>query len=349
MGRLAAASATLAALLGLPWPAAAITTRLGDLQVDPSPEEEVRTITAETWAEHSKIPYQLVTTAKTGTPDDLPARMWENLNATLALNPGLRLRFLNDSQCADFIAANNPELLSAFSGEDFGPYRGDICRAAVVTVEGGFYADLDVQFSAPFSQFVDQSTSFLTSYDYSCHMLNALFAAEPRNFVMESVLNSIKDWYSHNRTAKKMEWMGTATMYAGLEKAIKRECPYVNLIMTRRFQFNCGHQQGYGRSIRLYREKRLRCGQDEWLGKVRVPDNVNEKWDENECPTARRVPAYSGKRFGIFEPGPERKLVAWSRFEGCEGWHCENRRMARGAADAVSDADTASQSPACKA
>lgn len=320
-----------------PPPRAATTTT-----ANPSPSREALTTTPRHWEAH-RIPFQLVVTAGKGTVDDLPPRMRENLDQTLALNPGLRLRFLNDTACADFIAANWPDgLLTAFSGEDFGPYRGDVCRAAVVAVEGGFYADLDVQFRLPLSQLVDGSTAFMTTYDFSCNILNAMFAAEPRSAVMQSVVDSIMDWYALNRTEGKREWMGTKTMYDGLQKVIRRDCPHVNLVTTKRFQFACGHQHPpYGSSIRLYREKRLRCGQDE------VGDAA--QWVEKECPAARKVPAYSGQRFGIFEPGEERKLVAWSRFEGCEGWHCQNRRMAAGTASAAGDgAGSDAEHPACK-
>jgi len=182
----------------------------------------------------------------------------------------------------------------------------------VIALEGGFYADLDVQFRVPLSQLADDSTTFMTTFDVTCYALNALFAAEPGSEVMRFVLDAILQWYAEPFHLPEW-WMGTKTMLDGMAAFVARSCPEVNLQNSTSLQFGCGSRQ----QLRLYREKRLRC--DRSASKAFA-------WTQKECPPARSS-GFPGVRFGIFEPGPERNLVAWSRFEDCTKWGCNERRM----------------------
>lgn len=266
----------------------------------------------------SKIPLQLVMTAKDGTVDDLPEKVRNNLRKTLALNPGFQLRFLNDSACRDFIALNSgDELLSAFDQETKGAYRGDICRAAVMALEGGFYADLDLQPRVPFTQMVSNDTTFMSVFDYSCNILNALFAAETGSEVMKQVLESMKNWYrtSFHMSIAKGGWMGTRTMLGGLGRFTFNSCKGQALVpRSTPFQFQCGPHE----HIRLYRELPVDCSRP------------------GECPGARKG-GFKGLSMGIFEPGEERNLVAWSRFEDCTEYGCQERRHERLESGCIND------------
>jgi hypothetical protein len=261
----------------------------------------------------SKIPLQLVMTAKDGTVDDLPKKVHDNLRKTLALNPDLQLRFLNDSTCRDFIALNSgDELLSAFDKETKGAYRGDICRAAVIALEGGFYADLDLQPRVPFTQMVDKDTTFMSVFDYSCNILNALFAAQAGSEVMQQVLESMKYWYttSYHMSVAKGGWMGTRTMLGGLGRFMAKGCQKQPIPRLTPFQFQCGPHE----TIRLFRELFVDCS---------IP---------GECPGARKD-GFRGLQMGIFEP-PRNNLVAWSRFEDCTEYGCQARGNERLESDA---------------
>ncbi|CAK0817280.1 unnamed protein product, partial [Prorocentrum cordatum] len=136
---------------------------------------------------------RLVMTAKEGSVDDLPPTVRDNVRRTLELNAGLRLRFLDDGQCHEFVATHFPDLEPSFASETFGPFRGDICRAAVLALEGGFYADLDLQFRFSFSDLVDNTTTFMSAWSgVDCDILNALVAVERGSEVMQSVLDAMK-------------------------------------------------------------------------------------------------------------------------------------------------------------
>jgi len=255
---------------------------------------------------HIKIPSQLVMTAKSGGIDDLPMKQRRNVRETLGLNPGLTLRFLNDEACREFISQNfDFGLLSAFDNETHGSYRGDICRAAVLAIEGGFYADVDVQFRVPFGDIVDEDTTFMSAIDIYCNVLNALIATEQNSAVMQSVIAAIKGWYANPSASRpKGSFLGTVTMREGLNHVVSRDCPGMDITMPDRLQRACGsHHQ-----FRFYKEAKIECN------------------NQIECPLGRRNNSFPGVRFGLFEPGaPERNLVAWSRFESCGKWGCQER------------------------
>jgi len=258
---------------------------------------------------HHNIPLQLVMTAKERSIDDLPPPVRANVRRTLELNPELRLRFLNDETCRDFIAANvGAELQAAFEGEKTGIFRGDICRAVVLAIEGGFYADLDLQPRVPFAELVDNTTTFMTAFSaIDCDMLNAIIAVERGSTVMSAVLEEIKAWYMGGGTEGK--FMGTQTMMYGLDNVVAADCPGVSIRKRDQLRFKCGDHHNF----RLYREDQLRC-------RGGFP---------NECPPLRAQSKLQLLRYGIFEPGAgtdfDRKLVAWSRFENCAQLGCGGR------------------------
>jgi len=261
---------------------------------------------------HHSIPLQLVMTAKERSIDDLPPPLRDNVRRTLALNPELRPRFLNDETCRDFIAANfGAELQAAFEGEKIGAFRGDLCRAAVLAIEGGFYADLDLQPRVPFADLVDNTTTFMTAYSaVFCDILNALIAVERGSTVMHSVLEEIKAWYVGGDHEGKL--MGTSTMMQGLDNVVAADCPGVSIRQRGQLRFKCGEHHNF----RFYREAQLRC-------------NLGSR-DFQECPAVRANSYWL--KFGIFEPGAAtvhgisgRNLVAWSRFENCTDFGCHDR------------------------
>ncbi|CAK0843615.1 unnamed protein product [Prorocentrum cordatum] len=263
-----------------------------------------------------RIPFQLIMTAKQGSIDELPPEVRENVRKTLNLNPELRVRFLNDSDCSDFIASNfGSDLHSAYINEKYGAYRGDICRAAVVALEGGFYADLDMQFRVPFSEMVDDSTTFMSSFSKDCEILNAIFAAERGSKVMQRVLEEIKGWYNGSEPTNGL--MGIVTMMHGLQKVVQEECPGVNVKKesSSGAEVQCGPHQNF----LLYREQHFKC-------QLGMGNDRRYLEAHPECTPARVANNFLGAHYGIFRPtkgkvrGP---LLAWSRFDNCTVWGCE--------------------------
>merc|ERR1719487_804090 len=96
-------------------------------------------------------------------PDFLPKTAVEllELSGVEALQP----RWLGDKACHDYIITHYDEELAGFFDRAHpGNYRGDICRAAVLYREGGFYADVDVELKVPLTELVDAETTFMSVY-----------------------------------------------------------------------------------------------------------------------------------------------------------------------------------------
>eukprot|EP00928_Gymnodinium_smaydae_P044590 TRINITY_DN29734_c0_g1_i1.p1 TRINITY_DN29734_c0_g1~~TRINITY_DN29734_c0_g1_i1.p1 ORF type:complete len:239 (-),score=28.62 TRINITY_DN29734_c0_g1_i1:104-784(-) len=172
----------------------------------------------------SPITKQIVMTAKQGTLNDLPANIQANVRRNLALDQGLKLRWLTDADCTAYLQEHyDAELLRLFKKEEKGMLRGDICRAAVLAREGGFYMDLDLQLNSPLSQLIDDTTTFASAFSMDGFVLNAILAVKPGCPVMKESLEFTKKWYSNEIPHADIS-MGTETIFRALKSVVDRDC-----------------------------------------------------------------------------------------------------------------------------
>lgn len=206
------------------------------------------------------------------------------------------------------------ELVDAYLKEPAGHFRGDICRAAVLFQEGGFYADLDLEPRLPFHSLIDQSTHFMSVVTGDHAILNALMATAPRSAVMKETLEQLRQWYkapAHlNVKRSEGEWMGTVTLRNALDTVIKAKCPETSFnlqVQKQELQWHCGPGE-----FRFYQESKLACHAG-----APTPD----------CPRERLASKFDGLRYGIYMLGKEnsKRLVAWSRMASCKEWWCGGR------------------------
>lgn len=265
----------------------------------------------------ARIPRQFVMTSKEASPDSLPPPVLANLRRTLALEtePAPYMRWLDDSACTAYLEEHFGQLFkSRLVNEPRGSFRGDICRAAVLYREGGFYVDLDVQMRVPLTSLVDNNTTFMTAFTADGAILNAIIATEPRNPVMAETLRELRRWYDgeapHYASFEEEtsnEWMGPMTMLRGLRRVMNVQCPSAYLPEMRiKHRWTCGTQR-----MVTYHERELNCF---------------DSSDPGECPPSRANSTFAGANFGLFVPGSwddPRKLVAWPRFEACKDWGCD--------------------------
>mmetsp|Transcript_76766 Transcript_76766/g.159716 ORF Transcript_76766/g.159716 Transcript_76766/m.159716 type:complete len:365 (+) Transcript_76766:163-1257(+) len=274
---------------------------------EPSEASEASS-TASTSSFVGRIPAQLLLTAKESKLEALPAAVQRNVKATLARSPGLRLRWLGDSDCESYIETHyDHELAQYFKNERRGSFRGDICRACVLAREGGFYLDLDVELNVNLPSLVDEKTTFVSAFTEDNAILNAIMATTANNPVLLETLGEIRAWYngtaSHSDQSTSDGWMGPVTLLRGLRKIVQKGCQGLDFQHARTLQWSCGEQ-----AVRLYREQRVDC----FHGATK------------ECPGRRSQSRFLGLQFGIFAPSETlgRELVAWSRFADCGEWGC---------------------------
>lgn len=267
-------------------------------------------------SEH-KVPLQLVLTSKLAEAKGLPSGVRSNIIHTLSMDPQMRLRWLDDAACVEYLEKHfRAEYANMLRNERRGSFRGDICRAAVLYREGGFYTDLDLQLRLPLTQVVDKKTTFMSCFTADNAVLNAIVAAAPRSLVMKETLRELQLWYNSGIqkrndeqgadgvTLTTSEWMGPLTMLRGLKNAMNKECSGKHFD-SGQLRITCGKQE-----LQMYREAELMC---------------NEPSDE--CPQSRMNSEFFGNKFGIFELNNNdgtRRIVGWPRFDGCQDWGCHS-------------------------
>lgn len=250
----------------------------------------------------SRIPLQLLMTGKFNSSEDLPPALLANVKRTLKATPGLRLRYLNDSECRRFLLDHEgDEFVKLFDQEKHGSFRGDMCRSAVLLREGGFYMDIDFQLDVPMHKLVDESTTFMSVVSYSqgsqATIMNALIGVVPNSPVMHKTINHMKTWYD----APNRGLLGIDATTSAVRDTLEADCPEEVLKPS---NLECGAE-----NLRLYEEEWLDCGG--------VPSV--------SCPITRMATQFFGLKYGIFFSGnepQEQRLLGWPRVDSCEVWGC---------------------------
>merc|ERR1719469_1754476 len=126
-------------------------------------------------------------------------------------------------------AAAAAQLLKFFRWERIGMFRGDICRAAVLAREGGFYVDLDVEPAMSFSDLISNQTTFVSAAsvyrDDGMQLLNAIMGARPGSQVVLETLHQILKYYRSEGEPGDVNSMGPITLREGVCSVAHRQCP----------------------------------------------------------------------------------------------------------------------------
>ena len=110
------------------------------------------------------IPRQLILTGPGSFLQDLPLEVQRNVEDIITANPTLNVQWFSDADCYSYISYYyDSELAGMFRREFRGSFRGDLCRAAVLYREGGFYVDLDFELLVPLTTLIGVSTPFSQS------------------------------------------------------------------------------------------------------------------------------------------------------------------------------------------
>lgn len=244
----------------------------------------------------SQIPAQLVLTARQASLDHMSKHVQDNIRRTLKLSPELRLRWFSDVDCLIYIHTHyDAELAQYYIQERKGMYRGDMCRAAVLAKEGGFYTDLDVQMKVSLTSLVAYDTTFMSAHAAEGSILNAIMASKPGSNIM---LESIEVMRRKYRNHESVEFLGPNSLLEVFTQFAKGNCSNLGL-PTASPAWRCGSEV-----VRMYQEMRFEC----W-GKNARSDEI--------CPSKRLTATflYDGANYGLFDWNG--KIVGWSRFDDC--------------------------------
>ena len=113
--------------------------------------------------------------------------------------PPVEVEFLLDSDCLRVVNESEPRLAEAFSGEEWGPHKSDLCRIAALWNKGGYYFDNDLV-AVQVPHFSPRVT-FVTVYESSLvAFFQAFIAVTPHHPIIREALNVFVELYSGRQT-----------------------------------------------------------------------------------------------------------------------------------------------------
>lgn len=254
-----------------------------------------------------RIPLQLIFTWKGSTMDQLPPPLLQNVQRTIAMNSDLQVRWLGDAECRGYLQSYyDQELVQFFTQEKLGMYRGDICRAAVLAKEGGFYVDLDFQLNEPLTTLVENDTTFMSAfghYDWDHGILNALMGATPDNPIVKESIEQIRQRYRAG-PKENMPLLGPTSLRTAMVKFAKQICSSSQVVSEATLRWECGPEV-----LKMYQERHLACFEE--YGDI-----------DPACPAARRLAIQQAPETAYVIYSADHSVVGWPRFAGCTGYGC---------------------------
>lgn len=258
---------------------------------------------------------QLILTWKGSSMDELPPAVLRNVKKTIAQNPDLKVRWLGDDACLEYLESHyDSEIADYFSHESVGMFRGDICRAAVLAREGGFYVDLDVQLLETLETLVEKDTTFMSVFGANHGgpevILNALMAAKPGNPIVIESIEQIRHLYRTWQKWPKEDWplVGPTSLFNALKKFAKQTCSSSQISSEVTPRWECGPEV-----LRMHKELLLLCSL-EGMGAFEASDT--------SCPPARRQAIQQNGGAGYVIVGADGGIVGWPRFAECREDGC---------------------------
>lgn len=126
----------------------------------PAPSHMAQHVITEGLEWNSTVPHNLWFTYKTNILETKrPRHFFRNVQNTIKLytkafleenEEPIHSTAMDNEYCQDLIEFVYPKLSSHFVQEDYGAFKGDICRIAALYLHGGYYFDVDMEVIQPF-------------------------------------------------------------------------------------------------------------------------------------------------------------------------------------------------------
>ena len=139
---------------------------------------------------------------------DLPKQLAEFQKLLVDLHPSWQHEFYQDKDCRSFIAGNMPELLDVYDNLQLAVQKADLFRLIVIYVQGGFYADIDIELKLPLDPLLNHSCVFAEEkvlddksrdelgHKNAIRIANYMFAAAPGHEFIAHLINRIVSLYA---------------------------------------------------------------------------------------------------------------------------------------------------------
>ena len=146
------------------------------------------------------IPQALLFVAKENflLQDNLGNLMAENLRHTIRLHGNAPTKLYTDADCLKLLKKQGrQQLVHGFMHETYGPFKSDICRAALLWQEGGYYLDNDITPQVNlFELAARKHVNFLSMTEMTNGgICNAVIAASARHPIIADQLERMTAYY----------------------------------------------------------------------------------------------------------------------------------------------------------
>jgi len=164
------------------------------------------------------IPNNIILTWKDHT---VPSYVFDNIKS---LNPDKEIIFFEDKDCKKFFRENYPkEFEEHFDREQSGCSKADFFRYAYLYKNGGYYTDIDIEYTTPISEFLPDNLEYFSiiSALFNTHIFQAILYTRPNHDIIKNCLNDI------------LEYGPNFENYPG---GYKNEPPYIGSTTERMYQ-----------------------------------------------------------------------------------------------------------------
>ena len=173
----------------------------------------------------NKIPNKLYQTDK---DKNIPFKLQKDSGSWKISNPNLEFIFMDDDDCIEFIKNNfDNETFKAYMSLPLGIMKADFWRIAIIYINGGIYADLDVEMNVNINDLIgeEQEEFFINDYGSTG---NFIFAAKPKHPILKDVLDDMVNLSSNIEIIEKAQIFGIHPLQRAVKKYFDKDKVFLN-------------------------------------------------------------------------------------------------------------------------
>src|SRR5210317_1042166 len=122
---------------------------------------------------------------------DIPGSVKKQADSWKISNPQLKLQFMDDNQCSDFILEHfGKDIHNQYHKLPFPIMRADFWRLAVVYIHGGYYSDLDITCNKNISEFINPKVDAVWMRELN-NISNYFFGAKPKHPIIKEAMDNM--------------------------------------------------------------------------------------------------------------------------------------------------------------
>jgi len=155
---------------------------------------------------------------------DIPGSVKKQADSWKISNPQLKLQFMDDNQCSDFILEHfGKDIHNQYHQLPLPIMRADFWRLAVVYIHGGYYSDLDITCNKNISEFINPKVDAVWMRELN-NISNYFFGAIPKHPIIKEALDNMLFEAKHITNKHAISW-GMHSLHTAIRK-------YYNVIET---------------------------------------------------------------------------------------------------------------------